>query len=381
MRLEGQRVVQVIKGADILKHVEPNDFVISMRSFQGGIEWCNCRGSTSSAYVILSPGDQVHGPFFAHLFKSSLYVQALQTTSNLVRDGQALRFDNFTQVHLPLVSLSEQRAIAEFLDRETAKIDALITEQQRLIELLQEKRQAVISHAVTKGLNPDAQMKPSGVEWLGDVPAHWSVRPAKHVAVIGNGSTPNRDNLEYWSEGSFPWLSSTAVNDGDILEAQEFVTEAALRDCHLPIIEPPAVLVGITGQGRTRGMAATLMIEATINQHVAYLKPRDTQIDVAFLRRTFDMAYPYLRRDSEAAGSTKGAITCEQLGRFKIGVPPRAEQEAIVHFLERKLTELDALSHAAEEAVALLGERRTVIVAAVVAGQIDVRDYVHAEVA
>ena len=91
MQMEGQRVVQVIKGADILKHVEPGDFVISMRSFQGGIEWCKCRGCISSAYVMLVPCKRVHGPFFFYLLKSSLYIQALQTTSNLVRDGQALR--------------------------------------------------------------------------------------------------------------------------------------------------------------------------------------------------------------------------------------------------------------------------------------------------
>jgi type I restriction enzyme S subunit len=166
VRLEGRRVVQVIKGADILKHVEPNDFVISMRSFQGGIEWCKYRGCISSAYVMLIPCNRVHGPFFYYLFKSQSYIQALQTTSNLVRDGQALRYDNFTQVDLPLVPLEEQTQIAAFLDRETAKIDELVAEQRRLMELLKEKRQAVISHAVTRGLNPHAALKSSGIEWL-----------------------------------------------------------------------------------------------------------------------------------------------------------------------------------------------------------------------
>lgn len=149
MELEGQRVVQVIKGTDILKHVEPNDFVISMRSFQGGIEWCKSRGRISSAYVILIPGKKVHTPFFIYLLKSSLYIQALQTTSNLVRDGQALRFENFSQVDLPLPPEDEQAAIAKFLDAETSRFDALVFEASIAINRLIERRSALISDAVT----------------------------------------------------------------------------------------------------------------------------------------------------------------------------------------------------------------------------------------
>ena len=162
MAQEGQRVVQVLIGADLLKHVEPNDFVISMRSFQGGIEWCALRGSISSAYVMLIPAESVHVKFFSYLFKCRPYIQALQSTSNLVRDGQALRYENFTLIDLPVIPYSEQQAIAEFLSHETTKIDALIAEQEHLIELLNEKRQAVISQAVTKGLNHAASMKDSG---------------------------------------------------------------------------------------------------------------------------------------------------------------------------------------------------------------------------
>ena len=160
VRLEGRRVVEVIKGADSLKHVEPNDFVISMRSFQGRIEWSTLRGSISWHYVMLVPVKNVYPPFFAHLFKSITYIQALRATTDLIRDGQELRYSHFAQVDLPLVSMEEQERIASFLDRETAKIDALVDEQRRLIELLNEKRKAVISHAVTKGLNRNVLMTP-----------------------------------------------------------------------------------------------------------------------------------------------------------------------------------------------------------------------------
>lgn len=115
---QGSRVVQVVLGNDILKHVEPDDFVISMRSFQGGIEWSNLRGKISSAYVMLIPQKQyVYSPYFRWLLKSHNYILALQSTSNLVRDGQALRYDNFRMVDLPLVPLDEQKAIADYLNK------------------------------------------------------------------------------------------------------------------------------------------------------------------------------------------------------------------------------------------------------------------------
>lgn len=158
VEFEGRRVVEVIMGVESLKHVEPDDFIISMRSFQGGIEWCKLRGSTSFHYVMLKPVKGVHPPFFAHLFKSVSYIQALRATTDLIRDGQELRFSHFVQVDLPLVPIEEQVKIATFLDRETAKIDTLTAEANRAIALLQERRSALISAAVTgkidvRGLN------------------------------------------------------------------------------------------------------------------------------------------------------------------------------------------------------------------------------------
>ena len=142
-------MVEVIKGAESLKHVEPNDFIISMRSFQGGIEWSKLRGSTSWHYVMLVPVKGVCPPYFARLLKSDVYIQALRATTDLIRDGQELRYSHFAQVSLPLVPMEEQAAIAAFLDAETSKLDALAAEAQRAIDLLQERRAALISAAVT----------------------------------------------------------------------------------------------------------------------------------------------------------------------------------------------------------------------------------------
>lgn len=162
---QGARVVQVITGADILKHVEPNDFVMSMRSFQGGIEWSNLRGKISSAYVMLIPQeDLVFPPYFKWLLKSHTYIRALQSTSNLVRDGQALRYNNFKQVDLPLIPLEEQRAIADNLLEKTTAIDMLMQDTARQRSLLMEYRQSVISEAVTGTyvVPPEHDMIPMG---------------------------------------------------------------------------------------------------------------------------------------------------------------------------------------------------------------------------
>ena len=149
MEKEGRRVMLVGKGQDILKHIEPGDFLISMRSFEGGLEECRGSGSVSSAYVPLIPVKWVWNPFFKYLFKSNGYIQALQSTSDLVRDGQALRFENFSKVSLLEIPIDEQNQISVALDRETARIDLLADKTQRSINLLKERRAAFITAAVT----------------------------------------------------------------------------------------------------------------------------------------------------------------------------------------------------------------------------------------
>ena len=145
----GRRVVETLMGTDTLRHAEPDDFIISLRSFQGGIEWCRLQGSVTFHYVVLVPVKNVHPPFFSHLFKSISYIHALRSTTNLIRDGQDLRFSHFVQVELPLIPSDEQVAIAEYLDRQIAKLDKLTAEVERAIDLLQERRAALISAAVT----------------------------------------------------------------------------------------------------------------------------------------------------------------------------------------------------------------------------------------
>ena len=286
-------------------------------------------------------------------------------------------------VALPLPPSEDQCAIADFLDRETARLDALIAKKRTLIERLQEKRTALISRTVTRGLppaaaraaglDPNPKLKPSGIDWLEDIPQHWTTRKIKWIGRVGNGSTPNRDNDAYWEDGSYPWLNSSFANQEIVTSSDELVTEVALRGCHLPKIPPPAVLVGITGQGRTRGMATTLLFEATINQHLAFIKASPELMHTWFLRRTLDAAYDYLRSESDGGGSTKGAITCEQLADLPVPLPPLPEQEAIADFLAGATSDIDPMMLKAEKAIERLSEYRTALITAAVTGKVDVR--------
>ncbi len=149
MALEGRKVTQVDLNPEILKHVSANDFVISMRSFQGGIEHCLYEGCVSSAYVPLIPQENIHAPYFKYLFKSQRYIEALQSTSNLVRDGQALRYENFCMVDLLIVPVEEQLKIAVYIEQKSTKINKAITLHQQQIERLKEYKATLINSAVT----------------------------------------------------------------------------------------------------------------------------------------------------------------------------------------------------------------------------------------
>jgi len=378
MEREGQKVTQVILGADILKHVEPNDFVISMRSFQGGIEWCGLRGSISSAYVMLVPSESIDAFFYGYLFKSKPYIQALQSTTNLVRDGQALRFSNFAQVPLPLVPMDEQKAIAAFLDRETAKIDALIAEQEKLIALLAEKRQATISHAVTRGLNPVTPMKDSEVAWPREVPAHWVVCAVRRVLLcIEQGWSP--ECLNRPAEGREWAVLKTGCVNGGIFNPSEnkAMPETLEPDPSIEVRDGDLLMSRASGSPALVGSVA----------HVSAPPPRLMLSDKTFrlhlkqavLPRFFAIAFgaTYVRHQIERAISGAEGLANNlpqsSLKAFTIAIPPVKEQEELIAFVEAEDAKLSALASECTRAVALLKERRSALIAAAVTGQIDVR--------
>ncbi len=324
---------------------------------------------SSELFVIRATG--VARKFLFYYFQSSTFKQEGEASMTGAGGLKRVSPDLLRRHYLPLPAVKIQHQIADYLDLETARIDELVAEKLHMLALLEEKRVALISRAVTRGLNPDAPLKPSGLDWLGDIPAHWEVMPIKYVATVGNGSTPAVDNVDYWDENGFPWLNSSVVNADYVKEPSRHVTAKALTECHLPTINPPAVLVGITGQGKTRGMASILTIEATINQHLAFVKPRGERITAEYLRYVLVRVYSFLRSDSDGSGSTKGAITCEQLANFRITLPPENEQVHIVRQIQEGKRVMDRIQQELNSSVRLLKERRAALITAAVIGQIN----------
>ena len=310
--------------------------------------------------------------FYFWLLQSSAFfdfVGVNKTGSTIVHLYQET-FENLPYALPPLV---EQLQIARFLDHETARIDALIEEQQRLIELLKEKRQAVISHAVTKGFDPTVPMKDSGVEWLGEVPARWSLPKLGHLARVMNGSTPSRDNLDYWSDGDIPWVASGSLNDYRIDLASEFITSKALKECSVEIIPSGSVLVGLVGQGKTRGLAALLNIEATINQNVCAVVPDKKKLLSGFLHLYLHCIYEPLR--DFGRGANQAALNCELVSALRIPLPTLGEQHQIVQYVEGKLSKFDDLEDYAQRSIVFMQERRAALISAAVTGKMDVRGW------
>jgi type I restriction enzyme, S subunit len=219
-------------------------------------------------------------------------------------------------------------------------------------------------------------MKDSGVPWIGKIPENWGVWRIGRLGRVGNGSTPSRANSAYWNGGTYPWLNSSQVNRGYINSADQFVTQIALRECHLPKVPIGSILVAITGQGKTRGLSAVLGIESTINQHIAFITPRTEIVLQDFMHYALSAAYSQLRALSEDSGSTKGAITCEDLKRFKIAVPAKSIQASIVNTISEETRSISLTISLLERENSFLLEYRSRLTSDIVTGKLDVRSAV-----
>lgn len=293
-----------------------------------------------------------------------------------LRDG--LNLDLLGAIPCPLPWLDEQIAIAAFLDRETAKIGALIAEQERLIALLAEKRQATISHAVTKGLNPSAPMKDSGIPWLGEVPVHWVAWKLRHAfESVGSGTTPPSDEVQWYDGGTTPWVTTGELRENVITATAKAVTNEALSRFTALRIHPAGTLV-VAMYGATIGRLGILGVPATTNQACCALSG-ERGLAVKFMYYWL-MAF----RDNVialfATGGGQPNISQEVIGRLRVPAPGLPEQRAIVEILDAEISGFVALAAEAERVVELLKERRSALIAAAVTGQIDVRGEV-AEVA
>ncbi|MCD8477579.1 MAG: restriction endonuclease subunit S [Sulfurospirillum sp.] len=266
--------------------------------------------------------------------------------------------------------LQQQIAIVNFLNNSTSKIDTLIQKQQNLIELLKEKRQALISHAVTKGLNPHVKMKDSGVEWLGKIPEHWESVCLKWIAKIYSGGTPDKTNLSYWEEGTIPWISSGEVNQFFITEPTTYITEEAYEKSSAKWIPKNALVMALAGQGKTKGMVAQLGIMTTCNQSMAAIVLSE-KVSERFIFWWLTSNYEKIR--NLAGGDLRDGLNLDIIGSIVCPYFLLSEQQQIANYLDKSTCKIDTLISKAQKAIELLKERRTALISAAVTGKIDVR--------
>lgn len=295
----------------------------------------------------------------------------VENASTNIYGARILNQELINNAQLLQPTFEEAEKIANFLDHETAKIDTLIDKQQQLIKLLKEKRQEVISHAVTKGLNPDVPMKDSGVEWLGEVPEHWGVSSLGYYALLNTGATPDRANSSYWL-GDIPWIKTGEVKYETIYSTEETISSLAVKQTSVQLSPPGTLLMAMYGQGVTRGRVALLGVSATYNQACAAITTNNFLWN-EYLRAFFIAGYHAIRDGGNETSQMN--LNADIVRKFKVTIPPKGEQESIVHYLNNELPKLDVLLKKADSAIALMQERRSALISAAVTGKIDVRNW------
>jgi type I restriction enzyme S subunit len=241
---------------------------------------------------------------------------------------------------IPHPPLDEQRAIARVL----AAIQRAIEATDRVIAAARQLKRSLMRHLFTYGPVPiaEAERVPLKETEIGLVPEHWDVVPLGAVATIGNGSTPKRSNPAYWEGGTIPWLTSAKVHEVVIKHADQFVTELALAECHLPTVRKGSVVVAITGQGKTLGNAALVTFDTTISQHLACVQFDSSRLCPEYVLAHLQRQYADLRSVSQAGGSTKGALTCGFLKGYPMPLPPLQEQQLAANALAAVGRKIDA---------------------------------------
>jgi type I restriction enzyme S subunit len=360
---------EVLAGEFLINPINLNYDLKSLRTGLSDINTC-----VSPAYIVLrakAESDKNYLKYQLHLFD----VSHMKTLGAGVR--QTITFGDIGTRSTYLPPLAEQTAIAEFLDRETGKIDELVAEQRRLMELLKEKRQAAISHAVTKGLNPHAPMKPSCIEWLGDVPQGWEVFALNRLVQPGRRITygivqpgERDENGRFMVRGqdySFGWAKpETIFKVSDAVEIP--YRRARLMEGDLVI-----TIVG-AGVGNVE-VVPSWLDGANITQTTARISVDTTKADPRFVSAV--LKGPIGRRSVElyAKGAAQPGLNLEHVRIFPITVPPLSEQREIADYIDTEAKQFDALTAEAQRAIDLLQERRTALISAAVTGQIDVRQH------
>ena len=365
--------------------VKVGDLVINkMKAWQGSVAISQYRGIVSPAYFVYESHNQEDLRYLHYLMRSPRYITGYMTLSKGIRVNQwDLEPQYHSRMRVVLPPLQEQTLIAQFLDRETAKIDELITEQEKLITLLDEKRQAMISHAVTKGLNPNAPMKDSGVEWLGEVPESWEViKLKKNIHLIESGVSVNSIDVAVL-QNEFGVLKTSSVY-GNIFDYRE--NKAVLLEEYDRVSCPVRKHTLIVSRMNTPELVGAC---GFVSDDLDYLFLPDRLWQVylktpvpQFIHYWASSNYYRLQVKMVCTGTSSSMqnLSQDQFKSFLLAIPNDDEQAAIVTYLDKKTAQLDTLKAEAQRGIELLKERRSAFISAAVTGKIDVRHAVTEQV-
>jgi type I restriction enzyme, S subunit len=363
------RTVTAQKDLHLLKLVEVGDYVISLRSFQGGIEVAHCRGIISPAYTVLKPQKQAVSRYYSHFFKAKPFIDSLSLFVTGIREGQNIDYERLSRAEMPMPPEEEQAAIVRFLDHANRKIDGFIRAKRKLIGLLNEQKQAIIQRAVTRGLHPDVPLKPSGIPWLGGIPKHWEARRVKQATRILRGKFSHRPrNDPSFYNGPYPFIQTGAV-----AQADKFITcyKQTLNEKGLSVSKlfPSGTLVMTIAANI--GDVAILTFQACFPDSIVGFVPA-SKLDRDYLYFVFRCMKGELLR--EAPVNTQGNLNVERIGTMWMPLPPLSEQEQITKYIENETTPFDTAIARTEREIALMQEYRTRLTADLVTGKLDVRE-------
>jgi type I restriction enzyme S subunit len=329
--------------------------------------------TVNSSIAVITPNTSLSGVFLYYVFASSYMEQTIERTKGGMGVPHLFQAD-LNKFYLPLPTPPEQTAIAAFLDRETAKIDGLVAEQQRLIELLKEKRQAVISHAVTKGLNPHAPMKPSGVEWLGEVPQAWTVTKLGRAVFMQEGPGPRHWQFTY--EGTRVICVTNITEAGiDFTRLEKFISTEEYHSSyrHFTVRRGDVLL---SSSGNSWGKVAIYEAEEEVILNTSTIRLSESEgapLNCDYIAMLLQSDTVREQLGLAMTGSCQPNFGPSHLNSVMVAIPSRAEQSAIVKHLDAEVAKIDTLTAEAQRAIDLLQERRTALISAAVTGQIDVR--------
>ena len=365
-----QRRITSLGAASIGQRTVPvKSLVLSTRAPIGHLGIAEVPMTTNQGCKSLAANPGVHAAY--------AYFQLLSRIDELRSHGTGTTFAELSRAQLARMPfwcppIRVQQSIADFLDRETERIDALVAKKQLLIELLQEKRTALISHAVTKGLDPDAPMKDSGIEWLGVIPARWDAGVLRRAARLESGHTPSRQHPEYWEDCSIPWFTLAdiwQVRPGIqeyVSETSECVSEVGLAHSSARLLPTGTVLLSRTA---SVGFSAIATRPMATSQDFANWVCGDSLLPEYLLYVYRSMRGELLRL---TMGSTHKTIYMPIIAKLAGPLPPRDEQRRIVEHIRRETRRVDALSVKLVQAIERLREYRSALITAAVTGQIDV---------